>query len=101
MLMRVSFTRFEVKVARRRSSEFATQVLQVSGEKQPGRHSLREIGDSLSPAVCGWREVSRASATGDVVHAREKSYVAYAESNRAFTGLPRSIRTLRHWRIPA
>ena len=35
------------------------------------------------------------------LHAREKSYAAYADSNRTFIGLPRSIRTLHHWRISA
>jgi hypothetical protein len=57
---------------------------QVSGEKQHGMicksRDLQIDGFPLPPFR--WQEVSRACATGDVVHAREKSYAANADSNR-------------------
>jgi len=53
----------------------------VSGEKQHGiicEPRDLQIGGFPLPPFLG-QEVSRACATGDVVHAREKSYAAYAE----------------------
>jgi hypothetical protein len=64
------------------------------------------IGDSLSPCLCGWREVSRAFATEDVAapgknRARLIAVLSREDSVRSRTasplGSPRSIRALRHW----
>jgi hypothetical protein len=84
------------------------QRLRRSVAKSPGKSSsgvyLRasRLADwRFSFTAVSGQEVSRASATGDVVHAREKSYAAYADSNRTLKWGCRSIRTLHHWRISA
>jgi len=101
--LRVSFTRFELWLRAEDAITHNRHKDCVSGEKQHGiicEPRDLQIGGFPLPPFLG-QEVSRACATGDVVHAREKSYAAYAESNRTVTGLPRSIRTLHHWRMPA
>jgi len=59
-------------------------VIAISGEKQHGSLAAgqRPTAGGFPLPPFRWQEVSRACATGDVVHAREKSYAVYAESNR-------------------